>query len=266
MSDGVIVLDEKGLIVDYNKAVLNIIPAINASSIGKNIDGLLANNKILADFFSKREECDYEYSRDFPHSHVQIRFTPIVTGHNNVLGTIVTFADITESIRMQEKLRQLASYDGLTQIYNRTFFMQQAEEVLTSKKQMENFSCSLVLFDIDYFKTVNDTYGHETGDIVLAHVATLAQKNLDEQDIFGRYGGEEFIILLPGADIEDAFEKASAIKVKISEHASDANGKECDIQFWHCISRCRKRTSRSAETCHPECGSSSLSCKKEWQK
>lgn len=115
MSDGVIVLDEKGLIVDYNKAALNIIPTINASSIGKNIDGLLANNKILADLFSKREECDYEYSGDFPHSHVQIRFTPIVTGHNNVLGTIVTFADITESIRMQEKLRQLASYDGLTQ-------------------------------------------------------------------------------------------------------------------------------------------------------
>jgi len=109
-----------------------------------------------------------------------------------------------EKMRAME-FEQLAITDPLTNIYNRRFFdafaVKEWERTKRSKSPL-----SVIFFDIDYFKQVNDTYGHLIGDQVLLNLATLCQSNLRSMDIFARYGGEEFVILMPDADINSVHE------------------------------------------------------------
>ena len=216
MLEGIIVLDQNGAVVDYNKAALQVMPMLNTFSIGRQLESMLAGDEELAGLIGRGQECDYACGEGVGTTHYQVRFSPVLKKGGANIGTIVTFVNVTERVEMQEKLHRLASYDGLTQIYNRTHFMEQAVDVLASLMQKEG-PASLILFDIDHFKSINDTYGHEAGDIVLANIARLAESSLDLQDVIGRYGGEEFIILLSGRDAAEAFEVADMIRMKISE-------------------------------------------------
>ncbi len=102
--------------------------------------------------------------------------------------------------REYERIMKMVSRDALTGLYNRrSFDLRFAEEF--SRAERYNREFSLVMLDIDHFKTVNDTYGHPTGDIVLKQVADLIQKNIRKSDIPYRYGGEEFVILALETDV-----------------------------------------------------------------
>lgn len=102
-----------------------------------------------------------------------------------------------------EKLRELASRDGLTGLYNHRFF-QEALELELARAQRYGRALALVIFDIDQFKKINDTYGHPSGDVVLACLSKAVQLLVRANDIVARYGGEEFAIVLPETDIEGA--------------------------------------------------------------
>lgn len=222
MLEGVVVLNQHGEIIDYNKAMLEVIPMLNSFSIGRQIEKILSEDQKLAALIRRGEECDYEQIEENRNTYYQVRFSPVLKNASNI-GTIITFVNITERVEMQKKLHQLASYDGLTNIYNRTFFMHQSVNKLKSIKQKEGYA-SLIMFDIDHFKQINDTYGHEAGDIVLANVAQLAKSSLEPQDIIGRYGGEEFIILLPGKSVKEASELANIIRISIAESLAHIHG------------------------------------------
>lgn len=99
--------------------------------------------------------------------------------------------DITERKRAQQKLEEHAYYDELTQIFNRRAFFQQCEGSF-ARAQEENIPFTVILFDIDEFKKVNDTCGHSTGDQAIAHVARICRSCLMDDMVFARYGGEEF--------------------------------------------------------------------------
>lgn len=102
---------------------------------------------------------------------------------------------------LQEQLRRLATTDPLTSVYNRRHFFEAADKVIHEK--LKTRQTTLILFDIDNFKKINDTYGHLAGDQVLKSVMQLTQKNLRRPDILARFGGEEFIILLADTSLED---------------------------------------------------------------
>ncbi|KGR86185.1 histidine kinase N-terminal 7TM domain-containing protein [Lysinibacillus odysseyi] len=222
MLEGVVVLNQHGEIIDYNKAMLEVIPMLNSFSIGRQIEKILSEDQKLAALIRRGEECDYERIEENRNTYYQVRFSPVLKNASNI-GTIITFVNITERVEMQKKLHQLASYDGLTNIYNRTFFMHQSVNKLKFIKQKGGYA-SLIMFDIDHFKQINDTYGHEAGDIVLANVAQLAKSSLEPQDIIGRYGGEEFIILLPGKNVKEASELANIIRISIAESLAHIHG------------------------------------------
>lgn len=224
MLEGIVVLNQQGAIVDYNKAILQVMPMLNSFSIGKQIEDILGEEKELAEIIRHGEESDYERVENFLHIYYQVRFSPVLGRNSSNVGTIITFVNITEKVEMQKRLYQLASYDGLTQIYNRTHFMEQSVNKLAAIMEQEGHA-SLIMFDIDHFKHINDTYGHEAGDIVLTNVASLAKNSLDPQDIIGRYGGEEFVILLPGKDMKEAFEIANTIRERISKNGANLDGK-----------------------------------------
>lgn len=116
-----------------------------------------------------------------------------------------------------ENMRTLANTDSLTQINNRFSFLNQFNAILDRYKQ-DNAEFSLIMLDIDFFKKINDTYGHNTGDEVLIEVTKLAKECLRESDIFGRVGGEEFMALLLNTPLQKAEDIAQRIRKKIDEH------------------------------------------------
>jgi two-component system, cell cycle response regulator len=131
--------------------------------------------------------------------------------------TIMKFSyqDSTE-IQFQKGLFESASKDKLTKIFNRAFFTERFLQEF-SYALRHNIPLTLVIFDIDHFKKVNDTYGHQTGDFVLSKIADVISKLIRKEDIFGRYGGEEFVILLRDTNEEKAYAFANNIRKAIEK-------------------------------------------------
>ena len=101
------------------------------------------------------------------------------------------------------ELKELAEKDALTKLYNRRFFMNIANNIILLEKR-EKRKSSLLMFDIDNFKKINDTYGHPIGDLVLSNLGKILLEYSRKSDVISRIGGEEFIILLPNTDLISA--------------------------------------------------------------
>lgn len=114
------------------------------------------------------------------------------------------------------ELRRIAQTDHLTGATSRRGFALELDKEIARTRRSERTS-ALILLDVDHFKTVNDTYGHPMGDVVLQKIAGCVKSMLREGDVFGRIGGEEFGILLPGADVAAAFECAERIRQAVAE-------------------------------------------------
>ncbi|MFA7076625.1 MAG: sensor domain-containing diguanylate cyclase [Candidatus Izemoplasmatales bacterium] len=124
--------------------------------------------------------------------------------------------DITESKNIEEKLRNMSERDFLTNAYNRRTFYVKASEMI-EKKDKQDISFSLVMFDIDHFKIINDTYGHLVGDDVLKQLTKIIIDDKRYEDLLFRYGGEEFFLLLPNTQIEGAIKLAVRLHKLIGE-------------------------------------------------
>lgn len=117
--------------------------------------------------------------------------------------------------RLQNRLNDLAMNDALTRVRNRRAMDQLLEfEMERVKEEPRDFS--IILLDIDHFKAINDSYGHETGDVVLQWFAATLQKSVRIQDVVARWGGEEFLILLPDTNLEEAFQIAERLRAMIA--------------------------------------------------
>ncbi|HEX14155.1 MAG: diguanylate cyclase [Desulfurella sp.] len=129
------------------------------------------------------------------------------------------FSRVRANIRISKlikKLKETSEKDYLTGIYNRRTFFHFLEN-LTALSVRENKPLSFVILDIDYFKKINDTYGHDIGDFVLKKLAEIVLKMTRRADVFGRYGGEEFCLALPNTDLYGACLLANKIRSTISQ-------------------------------------------------
>ena len=137
---------------------------------------------------------------------------------------VVTLTDITDFATKFKKVENQATYDVLTNVYNRSKFNELLNEhynLYTRYKDPTAFA----IFDIDFFKKVNDTYGHLAGDEVLTTFAATIQKNIRITDIFARWGGEEFTLLMPRTKLEDAFRVVDKLRQTIEELSFGTVGK-----------------------------------------
>lgn len=117
-----------------------------------------------------------------------------------------------------DKLNFEAVTDGLTKCYNKTYFNNMIE-LWVKKSKITGNPLSLILFDLDHFKKLNDTHGHDAGDYALKEVSEVIRNSgVREGDLFARYGGEEFVVLLPQTNLKNAFEIAERIRALIAEH------------------------------------------------
>ena len=121
------------------------------------------------------------------------------------------------------KLQELALRDGLTGLLNRRYWESCLEREFARHQRYDN-PVSLVIFDIDHFKRVNDTYGHQTGDEVIRETARITSQLVRETDFAGRYGGEEFVVLLPGTTLDGAAQFAERLRSSIERQQLDYQG------------------------------------------
>jgi diguanylate cyclase (GGDEF)-like protein len=117
--------------------------------------------------------------------------------------------------RSQLHFQTLSQLDGLTGICNRPHFIAQAERALEASRRTGEHLC-MILCDLDHFKSINDKYGHATGDFVLKRTVSACKVLLDKNEIFGRFGGEEFGVLLPACGLEDARQRAEQLRMTIA--------------------------------------------------
>jgi len=122
--------------------------------------------------------------------------------------------------KMKDDFEKLATVDSLTNVHNRYSLMKNLSTEINRSKRQHN-PLSLIILDIDFFKKVNDTYGHDIGDNVLVTMSSLLENNLRDIDIIGRYGGEEFLIILPYTKIKDAEIFAQRLRIAVSTHIFD---------------------------------------------
>jgi len=121
------------------------------------------------------------------------------------------------------KLQELALRDGLTGLLNRRYWESCLEREFARHQRYDN-PVSLVIFDIDHFKRVNDTYGHQTGDEGIRETARITSQLVRETDFAGRYGGEEFVVLLPGTTLDGAAQFAERLRSSIERQQLDYQG------------------------------------------
>jgi diguanylate cyclase (GGDEF)-like protein len=144
-------------------------------------------------------------SRDMRSEHFDFDMATLFT----LIGNNVSL--ILDKIKLFQETRRLAITDGLTGLYNRRYFYRHLSiEIARSKRYKTPFS--LMMFDIDNFKEINDSYGHQAGDDVLMRLADVLRVQSRETDIIVRYGGEEFLIILPNTSEDEAFALANRIK------------------------------------------------------
>ena len=124
--------------------------------------------------------------------------------------------------RSQLHFMKLSRVDGLTGIDNRPYFIAQAERALEASRKVEQEVC-VILCDLDHFKSINDKYGHATGDQVLRQAVDACRNHLRASDLFGRIGGEEFCILLPGCSLADARQRCEQLRAAIATVTTDGD-------------------------------------------
>jgi diguanylate cyclase (GGDEF)-like protein len=132
-------------------------------------------------------------------------------------GRMLTYCDVTDLIRNAEMLEKLATTDSMTGLFNRRHFLSMAEGEWSRFHRYQR-PLSLLAIDIDHFKSVNDRYGHAVGDEAIVSVANACQQGRRASDVVGRFGGEEFVMLLPETDLAQAMIVAERLRERMAAH------------------------------------------------
>ncbi len=147
---------------------------------------------------------------------IEARSTPAKEADGSILWTGILL-DITQRMEAEEKVRTMAITDGLTGINNRQEFSRLLDKEI-ERAIRYNTPLTLVMYDLDHFKLVNDRFGHDTGDDVLRTVVKLTNDNIRSTDFHGRWGGEEFMVLLPQTTLEAALDVAEKLRLAVAGH------------------------------------------------
>jgi diguanylate cyclase (GGDEF)-like protein len=137
---------------------------------------------------------------------IRVRCKPLPDG-----GRMLVYADVTDLVEQADKLKELATVDGMTGLFNRRHFFSLAE-IEWAQYQRHWRPLSLLMMDIDQFKSINDRFGHDVGDHVIIHIADICRQEKRKSDVVARFGGEEFLLLLPETDVDEAQNVAERLR------------------------------------------------------
>jgi len=215
--DGILVADRKGRLLAVNPAMTGIFPSLVPDSMGAPMATLLPDHPELLGLLEGPvgRERDLSVTRGGSTLHYEAAASALRGRRGVLLGTIVTLRDITARVELLARVERLAVTDELTGVSNRRHFMGVARREM-DRARRHGRSLAVAILDLDHFKEVNDVHGHLAGDAVLAAVAQACAQCLRSSDLLGRYGGEEFAVLLPDATAQEASAAAERLRAAVA--------------------------------------------------
>lgn len=233
MDDGVLVVNHEGCVIDMNPAARQYTQRRKSACTGSKIEDVLSDwPEIVHHCHTAQNRTSHVVHRPDTPCYIEVRVTFFFDHKRRFIGKLLVLRDITQNHRdqlqieqaninlslkleqiqaLQTQLKEQAIRDGLTGLFNRRYFEESLPAEIT-KAQRAGSSLSIVLMDIDYFKKVNDTYGHLAGDEALRVFAALLRQHIRKSDIACRYGGEEFILAMPDMPLVEAYQRAENIR------------------------------------------------------
>ena len=214
-TEGIIVTDAVGRVVLVNPAA--------ALLLGKPWEEL-----VVADFFEIVDDrsfiehcldCGSPVDIHYNHRDLQVHAS-VIHAEQQIVGSVALVRDITEEKRLEDDLRRASTTDALTGLYNRRFLDATLSAEFTRAERSQT-ALSVLMIDIDHFKKFNDTHGHDQGDRVLQMVSRCLQETVRPFDSPCRYGGEEYVAILPGMASEAALQLAERLRLKVAETEVD---------------------------------------------
>ncbi len=176
-----------------------------------------------------KQTCDLELSQDNGTTLIANIVSNKERHEDGVLSIRSAVINITERKQTEEKLKHIATHDPLTGIYNRNEMKLRLNNEIKRASRYKR-TLSIFMLDLDYFKSVNDTYGHQAGDTVLRNFAKILENSIRNTDFVARYGGEEFVVILPETRFPKAKELAERLRKKIIKNPFKLeDGKELKI-------------------------------------
>ncbi len=227
--DVIFVTDQLGNIQDVSPSSIDLVGYTPKELRDLEDLNLLWDKEDRAHFAQSMQDTDYieDFEVNLRHKkghqvRVLINAKSLRRGSDGVVGYQGYARDISDKVQAleqrqrAERLEVIATKDPLTKAFSRRYFYDAVQREMARAKRTGS-SLALVMLDIDLFKHINDQYGHLVGDKVLVALADLCQENLRATDIFTRFGGEEFIILMPDTDLETALQKTEVLREMV-EH------------------------------------------------
>ncbi len=222
MNDGVVVLDTQNRIVDMNPAALGIFGGSASKSIGHYAREVFSRWEAIQPILEEERQTGVGMS--VGRKYLDLQVTPLKNRREQLVGRLMVWRDITALKTAQDELEKLASLDGLTGVYNRRTFMEKATVEVVRASRLRK-PLSILLMDIDHFKDVNDNYGHSAGDQVLMNFAKVCIEGIRGYDIFARMGGEEFALLIPDTDAQEALWVAERLRNSVATQSAMVGGR-----------------------------------------
>jgi diguanylate cyclase (GGDEF)-like protein/PAS domain S-box-containing protein len=237
MSDGILVLDRQNRIVDFNPAMEIFLSRDSASILGRPAADILTPWMEKAEALISGQETHVvmRIHTSTPR-YLDLRVTPLFDDHQRLSGRLMVFHDVTDhknvekKLRyandrlqsqlieigtLQSKLRSQAIHDSLTDLFNRRYLDETLEREL-ARAAREGYPLCIIMMDIDHFKRMNDTHGHEAGDRVLKALAKTLVANNRRGDFACRFGGEEFVVVMPNIPMETAYRRAGELRATLN--------------------------------------------------
>lgn len=238
--DGVITFNAEGVIESYNNSAeklfcftkleaignkINILVPKECSDQDKNIfDNIQALKERFVDGCAQEIIAQCKNGTLFP---LEISLSEQELGEQ--VFYIATMRDITDRKAMVENLRYAADHDELTGLYNRSYFLQELERVVSRTHRDQNQTCAVFYIDLDNFKYVNDTMGHAAGDQVLIEITNIMMKRLRKSDLSARLGGDEFAVLIYDTNVKMAEEIANSFRQCMEDYRFTQSDETADV-------------------------------------
>ena len=210
---GILVLNPEGYLEDFNEGAIRLFPDLTPDCLGLPVAELVP--EILPEpllHMAGGSSALAGEGRDVMHlgRFLKVQVTSLHRGRS-FLGTLLLIGDNTQTVHLLEELQKTAMTDPLTGVFNR----RQLFQIL--QREVERFDryqapLSLILMDLDHFKRINDRHGHPCGDAALRHVVGILRQESRQTDVLGRYGGEEFVVVLPHTPLEQAVRVAERMR------------------------------------------------------
>jgi diguanylate cyclase (GGDEF)-like protein len=226
MTEAFVLIDANNNLLDANESARNLFESLKF--VRKNTPTNQIHGWPVELNITKGKKCGkVQFSMHGDKFYIA-NISPVLAENRKLLGYVILMQDITESVMFTKKLEEMAYTDSLTGIPNRSNFTNLALTQFNRIKRSRG-SSFVIMLDIDHFKNVNDTYGHPFGDKVLICVAERVKHTLRPYDLFGRYGGEEFILYITEVNEKSIMDLAERVRLAICNAPMDIEGIKLNV-------------------------------------